>query len=312
MVDELVANPQFLVLGGERREMTVYFSDIAGFTGLSERLDPPTLVAFLQTYLEEMTDRLLEEGATLDKYEGDAIVAFFGAPVAVPDHAARCLRAALAHLRALPVLNERLKRARLLPEGAELKVRIGISTGQMVVGNFGSTRRFDYTVMGDAVNVGARLEGANRFFGTTVLLAGATRDQALRSFSAGATAAPYAAVPGAADRQHPPVRGGGTPGGAEFLLRRIGPVRLAGKAEAVEVYELLDDAAANARAGLDLYEAALADFERGQIESARAKFQEVLKLRPADGPTLAYLARVDSLLRDGITSPPGPWDMTSK
>ena len=167
LVDALVENPADLVLGGQRRDMTVYFSDIAGFTGISERLDPPTLVAFLQTYLETATDRLLEQGGTLDKYQGDGIVAFFGAPLPMPDNAARCLRAAKAHLRALPLLNDHLRRQGLLPDNFDLSVRIGLSTGSMIVGNIGSSRRFEYTVIGDAVNVGARIEGANRFFGTT-------------------------------------------------------------------------------------------------------------------------------------------------
>ena len=278
MVDELVANPDFLVLGGQRREMTVYFSDIAGFTGLSERLDPQQLVAFLQTYLEEMTDRLLEQGATLDKYEGDAVLAFFGAPLVQADHAALCLRAALAHLRALPRLNQTMKTEGLLPADHGLRVRIGISSGTMVVGNFGSTRRFDYTVIGDAVNIGARLEGANRAFGTTVLLSKATRDLV----------------------------------GDEFLLRRIGPVRFVGKDEAIDVYELLDPDPPDARAGLDAYHAALQDFEGGWLHEAQQKFEAALAARPDDGPTLAYLRRVDQLLRDEIHGPPGPWDMSEK
>lgn len=284
MVEEVVANPDFLALGGDRREMTVYFSDIAGFTAICERLDPPTLVRFLQTYLEQMTDRILEQGGTLDKYEGDAIIAFFGAPVVLGDHATRCLRAGLAHLRALPAIDRELHEAQLLPEGLHLGVRIGISTGSMVVGNFGSSRRFEYTVIGDAVNVGARLEGACRFFGTTVLVSRATRDQAL----------------------------GRGASGEEFLLRRIGPVRFVGKAEAVEVWELLDGASPGSGDGLGDYQAAVAAFEQGCYEQARDHFLRVQQLRPGDGPTAAYLTRLETLRREGRHEPPGPWDMTSK
>lgn len=278
MVDELVANPDFLVLGGQRRDMTVYFSDIAGFTSLSERLEAPQLVSFLQMYLEEMTDRLLEQDATLDKYEGDAVMAFFGAPISQEDHAARCLRAAVEHLRALPRLNKRFHAEGLLPEGRDLRVRIGISSGLMAVGNFGSRRRFDYTVIGDTVNLGARLEGVNRTFGTTVLFSGATRQQV----------------------------------GDEFMVRPIGPVRVVGRSEPVDVFELLDPEAPNADAGLEDYLVALDDFQGGWLNEARQKFEQVLKMRPDDGPTLAYLRRVDALLRDGIQGNPGPWDMTEK
>lgn len=279
MVNELVANPDFLVLGGQRRDMTVYFSDIAGFTSLSERLDPARLVEFLQAYLGEMTDRLLEQGATLDKYEGDAVLAFFNAPIDQADHAERCLRAALAHLRALPQLDRALHEQGFLPEDYRLRVRIGISTGQIVVGNFGSARRFDYTVIGDSVNVGARLEGANRFFGTTVLLSGATRQQV----SDGA-----------------------------FLMRRIGPVRFVGKGDAVDVYELLDPDAAGAAAGLQEYHAALEHFEAGRLREARDLMEHVLELRGDDGPTRACIERIDDLLQRGAEGPPGPWDMTAK
>jgi adenylate cyclase len=278
LVDALVTNPEMLSLGGQRREMTVYFSDIAGFTSISEKLDAPTLVAFLQEYLEEATDRLLDQDATLDKYEGDAILAFFGAPVAMTDHAARCLRAALAHLRGLSEIDRRLREKGLMPEGVSLRIRIGIATGPMVVGNIGSSRRFDYTVIGDTVNVGARLEGANRFFGTTVLMTGETRRQV----------------------------------GDEFLLRHIGPVRVVGRAEPIDVWELLDDQRPGARTGLDLYDAAKKDFEEGWIEEAKVKFEEVLKVRPDDGPTLAYLTRIDTMARDGISARPGPWDLLSK
>jgi class 3 adenylate cyclase len=280
MVDELVANPDFLVLGGQKRELTYYFSDIAGFTSISERLkdDPPRLVKFLNMYLEEMTDRLLEQDGTLDKYMGDAIIAHFGALAVMPDHAARCLRAALAHLRAMPLVDDQLRAAGLLPEGVHLRARIGVSTGSVTVGNFGSSRRFEYTAIGDPVNVGSRLEGANRYFGTTVLLSGETRRQV----------------------------------GEEFLVRRIGPVRFVGKAEAIEVWQLLDGEVPDARSGLTLYDEALAEFEQGLFHEARDKFKKVLELRPDDGPTLAYLTRLDGLLRDDVHAPPGPWDMTSK
>lgn len=283
LVDALVENPADLVLGGQRRVMTVYFSDIAGFTGISERLDPATLVSFLQTYLEIATDRLLEQGGTLDKYQGDGIVAFFGAPLPLADHAARCLRAAHAHLRALPQLNRQLRDLGLLPDNLDLRVRIGISTGSMIVGNIGSARRFEYTVIGDAVNIGSRIEGANRFFGTTVLLSDDTRRQALE-----------------------------TAGEDEFLLRRIGPVRFVGKNEPVIIHQLLDKDEPDAARGLDIYDEGVALFEQGRDQQAREKFMRLLDVRPGDGPALAHLQRIARRLAEGKTAPPGPWIMDEK
>jgi adenylate cyclase len=166
MVEEIVKNPSLLKLGGERREMTVHFSDIAGFTTIAEGMEPSELTEMLNTYLSEMTDIILETGGTLDKYEGDAIIAFWGAPLEQPDHALRGCRAVLACREKLAELQTRFAE-RGWPE---LRARLGLSSGPMVVGNMGSHSRFDYTVIGDNVNLAARLEGANKVFGTDILL----------------------------------------------------------------------------------------------------------------------------------------------
>lgn len=166
VVDQLLADPSRLVLGGERREVTILFCDLMGFTALAERLAPERLVLLLNGYLDGMTRIILAEGGTLDKYIGDAVMAFFGAPTLQPDHALRACRAALRMQHKMQELNRGWS-----AEGiSELRVRIGIATGTPVVGNIGGEDHFDYTVLGDAVNLAARLEPACKHYGVDILI----------------------------------------------------------------------------------------------------------------------------------------------
>jgi len=203
LVDQIMHDPAMLRLGGEKRVCTVFFSDIAGFTTLSEGLSPEQLVEFLNTYLTEVTDIILAHGGMLDKYEGDAVMAVFGAPILQPDHAERACRAALAVQARLTELRGAWKE-RGLPQ---FITRIGLNSGEMVVGNMGSRERFDYTVIGDAVNLGSRLEGANKQYGTYLMISEATRELA---------------------------------GANKFVTRELDMIRVKGKAEPVRVYELMD------------------------------------------------------------------------
>jgi len=171
ITDMIAADPAHLRLGGERRAITVLFSDIRGFTTLSERLPPEQLGEMLNQYLEAMTDVVFDHGGLLDKYIGDAVMAFWGSPVAVPDHAQRCCNAALDMLAELRRLNARWEEAGL----PHFEIRIGINSGDAVVGNFGSSRRFSYTAVGDDVNLASRLEHLNGQFGTGVLISDRTR-----------------------------------------------------------------------------------------------------------------------------------------
>ncbi len=173
MVDELLAKPDLLQLGGEERELTVLFAELQGFTSLSENMPPKDLVKFLNSYLTEMTEIILAEGGIIDKFEGDAIMAEFGIPLSVPDHADRAVRAALKmqeHVQAL-------RRSGDENGFAGLKCRIGINTGAMIVGNMGSDKAFDYTVIGDAVNLAARLEAFNKRYKTALLISKFTHSQ---------------------------------------------------------------------------------------------------------------------------------------
>ena len=174
VVDQILKDPERLKLGGERKELTVFFSDLAGFTTLSESMSPEDLVALINEYLGAMTDAIFAHEGTIDKYVGDAVMAFWGAPVDQSEHALRACRAALDNLEALRNLWP-LWASRGLPK---IDLRIGINTGPMVVGNMGSPVKMDYTVMGDSVNLGARLEGANKEFGTRILISETTRREA--------------------------------------------------------------------------------------------------------------------------------------
>jgi class 3 adenylate cyclase len=179
VIEKMVAANKPPALGGETRNVTVFFSDLAGFSSISEALAPPDLVKFMNEYLSAMTDIIQEYGGFVDKYIGDAIVAIFGAPLDDADHAANAVNAAL-HCR------ERLDKLNRDPtewQRFSLRQRIGLNSGDALVGNIGSRQRFNYTVMGDTVNVASRLEGANKYFGTSIMAAKSTFDRAAASFA---------------------------------------------------------------------------------------------------------------------------------
>ncbi|MEE8436042.1 MAG: adenylate/guanylate cyclase domain-containing protein, partial [bacterium] len=164
VIAQLMDNPKQLQLGGEKREMTAFFSDVQGFSTISEQLDPTELVQLLNVYLTRMTDLITDVDGTIDKYEGDAIIAFFGAPMFYEDHAIRACQVTLRMQAALTEMRQTWKEEGV-DESLWLYQRIGLNTGDMVVGNMGSAKRFDYTMMGNAVNLAARLEGANKNYG---------------------------------------------------------------------------------------------------------------------------------------------------
>lgn len=200
VIDQLIDDPARLSLGGEKRELTLFFSDIEKFSSFSERLDPPALTALLNDFLTDMTDIILEEGGYLDKYIGDAIVAFWNAPLGQPDHAVRACRAAIRCQRKLAERRQEFFER----TGAMVKMRVGLNSGDVVVGNMGSRERFNYTVLGDAANLASRLEGANKAFGTYIMVSGSTW----------------------AKTQN------------QFLGREIGRLRVVGRQAPVQVFEL--------------------------------------------------------------------------
>ncbi len=264
VIEELIAHPERLKLGGERKTLSVFFSDLEGFTSLSEGLDPEELTNLLNIYLSAMTDILHEEGGTVDKYEGDAIIAFWNAPLEQPDHAVRCVRAALKCQRKLaqmrPKFYQRLNK--------NLNMRIGINTGQAVVGNMGSHSRFDYTMIGDAVNLAARLEGINKQFGTYTMISQATREQ-----TAGA-----------------------------FPAREISRVAVVGRREPVVVYEPLlpEEITAEKQHVLDIFSRALKLFYDGDFSQAKNLFAGIAA---QDAAAKAYVQKCAELL----ARPPADW-----
>jgi len=248
-------HPELLKLGGEKQELTVFFSDIRGFTTISERLDPTELVELLNQYLEEMTQIVFDHEGMLDKYIGDAVMAGWGAPLAQPDHAQRACRAALQMVERLEALNAGWQQ-RGWPR---LEIGIGLNTGPMVFGNMGSSQHLSLTVMGDNVNLASRLEGLNKMYGTRAIVSEATARAA-----AGA-----------------------------IVTRAIDRVRVKGKSEPVGVFELVAVAGSEngAAAALDSFAAGLAAYRQRRWDEAEACFAEILRARPDDGPSRLYVER---------------------
>ena len=166
VVDELLKDPSKIKLGGDKKILTVLFSDIRGFTSISERLTPEELVEHLNIYLQSMTDIIIKYYGTLDKYIGDAVMAFWGAPIEMDDHALKACKASIEMMEALKVMNKKWE----TENKPILEIGIGINTGDMIVGNMGSAARMDYTLMGDNVNLGSRLEGTNKFYKTGIII----------------------------------------------------------------------------------------------------------------------------------------------
>ena len=170
MVNALIAEPDRLQLGGEKKLMTIMFCDVRGFTSISEKLKsrPEVLTDVINTLLTELSQKILETGGTIDKYMGDCIMAFWNAPVLDPMHAENAVQAARAMATSVDEINQLIEEKE--GENFELKIGIGIATGECVVGNMGSKQRFDYTVLGDVVNLASRLEGQTKAYGTTTII----------------------------------------------------------------------------------------------------------------------------------------------
>jgi len=271
VVDELIADPDKMRLGGERKILSIFFSDIAGFSTFSETKKPEELVLFLNEYLSEMTRIVFENKGTLDKYIGDAVMAFWGAPLPIEDHAYQTCKSALLMQKRLSEL-----RTKWRAEGqTEIQVRMGINTGEVVVGNMGGSERFDYTVMGDTVNLASRLEGANKEYGTFAMISEMT----------------YEIVKN------------------DFITRELDALIVKGKTRPVKVYELIafkdDPVNQNILDGLEVFNKGLEFYKSFQFKEAADKFAEAKNINTSDHPSFVYLKRAMLYIEN---PPPKDWD----
>jgi adenylate cyclase len=272
VIEELIAHPESLKLGGEKRELTIFFSDVQGFTTISEKLAPEDLVALLNEYLTAMVDIIQEEGGTIDKFEGDAIIAFWNAPLDFADHAVRGVRAALRCQAKLAEMRPSIQ-ARI---GKGMHMRVGMNTGDAVVGNMGSKTRFDYTMLGDQVNLSARLEGINKQFGTYFMVSKATAEKL----------------------------------GGAYPVRELSCVAVVGRKEPVTVFEpMFPERYAEMKPALEVFARGLAEFYAGHFEEAARIFDETAA---ADPPAEHYARKCRALIAEPPAKWAGVWEMTEK
>jgi adenylate cyclase/guanylate cyclase len=267
VIDRMLSSNKLPELGGEIRNVTVFFSDIEGFSLIAEKLSPDDLMELMNAYLSAMTDVIEGHGGYVDKYIGDSIVAVFGAPADDLDHAANAARAALDCRTRLAELNA----SSALFHEHKLAQRIGVNSGEALVGNFGSQRRFNYSVMSDAVNLASRLEGANKFYGTTVIASETTVALA----------------------------------GEAFGWRELDAIRVKGRNQALKIYELLalsTEIAASRQASIASYADGLAHWRAREFELAAKCFDRTAEI---DRPASLFCRRARELAQN----PPGEdWD----
>ncbi len=280
LVERLVRDPSQLRLGGETREMTLLFCDIRGFTGIAERYDAQRLTSLINRFLTPMTDATLANGGTIDKYMGDALMAFWNAPLDDPEHATHAARTALEMRRRLVLLNEELaaEAADAGEEYAPLKIGIGLNTGMCCVGNMGSQQRFDYSALGDEVNLASRLEGQTKLYGVDIIMSNRTDEQA-----------------------------------NGFTTVELDRVSVVGKTVPVTIFALLGDAELggdqDVRAALVQHDAMLRAYRRQEWDRAEARLRDCRALLKDHGDLGRYYKLVDRRIANFRRKPPGgDWD----
>lgn len=270
VVRELLENPDAIRFGGERKKVTVYFSDLAGFTAFSERVEPEVLVDLMNRYLADMSEILIEEGGYLDKYIGDAIMGVFGAPEVLPNHALSACRTALRSQRRLADLSRKFEEE----YGVPVTARIGINTGEAVVGNFGFAKKRNYTVVGDNVNFASRLEAANKEFGSGILIGPETAEM---------------------------VRG-------EMVIRPVARLRVPGKLRPQETFELLGEGGEGNEEEQEFLRHYLAGYDaffRREFAVAENHFRVASAMKPADKVAAHYLEEAAKWV---LSAPPTDWE----
>ncbi len=264
LVNEIVKNPEILKLGGQKKEVSILFSDIRGFTTLSESMDPEALVNLLNSYLAPMTNIILRNGGTLDKYIGDAIMALFNAPLDLKDHANLCCKSALMMVEELKLVNEDFRKKGL----PEIDIGIGINTGTVIVGNMGTDIRFDYTAIGDSVNLASRLEGMNKLYGTHIIISEFTYEKIDKN---------------------------------AFMLRKLDIIKVKGKTKPVSIYELSNNL--NNELVNKFHEALKLYLERDFLRAN--KIFQILFQEFNDRPSHVFMSRCQAFLTN---PPKTDWD----
>ncbi|MBI5631407.1 MAG: adenylate/guanylate cyclase domain-containing protein [Elusimicrobia bacterium] len=270
VVDDLARNPRKVRLGGEKRDMSIFFLDIAHFTDLSEKMPPEDLILFLNRYLSALSQVVHDHQGVVDKYIGDCIMAFWNAPLSLEDHRAKACLAAVECQEVLQKLNQGLDSSFPLTPA----IRIGLNSGMVTVGLTGSQKKLQYTVIGDEVNLASRLEGANKFFGSRIM--------ASQNMYEGARQAVEA--------------------------RPLGRIQVVGKESAVQVYELLarkGSLSAEWEKALPAYEEGMSRFQARDYVQAEAAFARALEVFPDDGPSLFYLEKSRQFRQE---PPPAGWN----
>ncbi len=271
LIENVISNPDALKLGGDRREISVLFLDIENFTTLSESGAPEKVVEIINNYFDALSNLIMEEGGTVDKFEGDAIMALFGAPISYPGHAVKACAAALKIREKMADLN--------LQYGCNLNVRVGVGTGDAIVGNMGSRERFDYTAMGDTVNTASRLEGINKFYKTRILVMHKT-------WMAASSA---------------------------FFFREVDTICPKGKSDPLQIHELMGVEVSEAgKKVVAVWDEALAAYRVANWSLAETKLAEVLAVLPDDGPSKTMMERIAEFK---LVAPPlwdGVWRFKEK
>lgn len=276
VVGQLIKNPDKLQLGGDRRKVTLLFSDIRGFTALSENTEPEKLVTLLNEYLTPMTEIVMSNFGTLDKFIGDAVMAIYGAPVEQEEQSLHACTSAIEMILKLNSINEQWTENGL----PNIEIGIGINTGEAVVGNMGADIRFDYTAIGDTVNLAARLEGQTKYYGTNIIISENTKNELENCIS-------------------------NKPGGS-FIIRELDLIRVKGKKKPIAIYQLIVPGTALVNNNLiDNYNEALKCYRNRDFKKALGLLKTILENVPGDTPSKLYIERCNYYLE---SPPPLEWD----
>lgn len=264
IVDDLIENPQKLKLGGERKELSILFSDITNFTTLSESVEPEILVDFMNDYFDKMTEIIFKYNGTLDKFEGDAVMAFWGAPLNDPKHTFHSIETALEMRLETKNISEKWKDVL----NFNIFTRIGINTGEVIVGNMGSNKKFDFTVMGDNVNISARLEAINKFYGTDIIVSERTIQ----------------------DNKE------------KYLTRELDYLLVKGKSKPIKIYQIISSlnefSEINWQFIIPEFEEGIKLYREKNFAKSLEKFQKIISIHKNDKPSLLYIKRCEEFLKN--------------